>query len=115
MSKWHASRPDATLTSTLIIIVVMVTVTSTASYYAINYPPTTSASSTATALSSSVSSSPSTTQSLATVTANDGGFSYNVVYDSAKGELFVTHYAASTVSVVSDSTDAVVVKRQCRQ
>jgi YVTN family beta-propeller protein len=41
-------------------------------------------------------------------TANVGGTSYGVAYDSGKGEIFVTHFFNDTVTVLSDSNNAVV-------
>ena len=36
------------------------------------------------------------------------GVAYGVAYDSGKGEIFVTHAAVNAVTVISDSTNAVV-------
>src|SRR5271157_2094891 len=39
---------------------------------------------------------------------NSGGTAYGLAYDSAKGELFVTHFFNDTVTVFSDSNNAQV-------
>ena len=36
------------------------------------------------------------------------GVAYGVAYDSGKGEIFVTHAGVNTVTVISDTTNAVV-------
>jgi YVTN family beta-propeller protein len=41
-------------------------------------------------------------------TANVGGTSYGVAYDSGKGEVFVTHFFNDSISVLSDSNNAVL-------
>ena len=37
-----------------------------------------------------------------------GSTPQGIVYDSAKGEVFVTNFGSSTVSVISDTTNAIV-------
>ena len=41
-------------------------------------------------------------------TQNVGGTSYGIAYDSGKGEVFVTHFFNATITVLSDSNNAVV-------
>jgi len=48
-------------------------------------------------------------------TANVGGTSYGVAYDSGKGEVFVTHFFNDSVSVLSDTNNQVVATVQFGQ
>ncbi|MDA4136566.1 MAG: YncE family protein [Thaumarchaeota archaeon] len=48
-------------------------------------------------------------------TANVGGTSYGVAYDSGKGEVFVTHFFNDSVSVLSDTNNNVVATVQFGQ
>ena len=41
-------------------------------------------------------------------TVNVGGTSYGVAYDSGKGEIFVTHFFNDSISVLSDTNNAVI-------